>query len=304
MPARRPSHRPALGGCSARRRWNRRRAPAGVGNGHTFTEPRTACTYRPRRPGRAIGRAHRRIRRRAARRPRGTCRRSRRRGSTDTTPVGIRPNKRQPGACRLRVTSYTATAFAPPSATYSVRPSGESARAVGARPIFRSRNGATASVAIDRVRPRVDDADGVGVAAGDVQTCARSRPRRAPWRVVRRSIVFVTRPLATSTRETVPPAGNAARVVRTALGARIAALFGGALAGLRLGSADVRHVRDRAVARQHGGERRDAERDDGECGAPVSGVEHRERVVRHRAARRQRVGRRACRVRRRQVRRP
>src|SRR5579862_2091629 len=59
-------------------------------------------------------------------------------------PVGIRPRS---FAAAGVVTSYTATAFTPPSVTYRVRASGESAADVGARPTFRSRNGATAIVA-------------------------------------------------------------------------------------------------------------------------------------------------------------
>ena len=52
--------------------------------------------------------------------------------------VGIRPRNVPRGR------PYTATAFAPPSATNSVFASGDRATAVGARPILRWRNGATA----------------------------------------------------------------------------------------------------------------------------------------------------------------
>src|SRR5205814_7421391 len=92
---------------------------AAVGIGTTLTDPRTACTYRPRLPGEPPAVP-----------------------SPDPTPssapmarnfpsplassvegyhaVGMRPRRRaRPGESP---TSYTATAFAPPSAMYSVRP--------------------------------------------------------------------------------------------------------------------------------------------------------------------------------------
>jgi len=47
---------------------------------------------------------------------------------------------------------YTATAFTPPSVTNSVVASGDSATAVGARPMLRSRNGAMVIVLVTTSR--------------------------------------------------------------------------------------------------------------------------------------------------------
>src|SRR5947207_10346337 len=110
--------------------------------------------------------------------------------------VGIRPRNVPPGR------PYTATAFAPPSATNSVFASGDRATAVGARPMLRWRNGATAidcTTALRRVSITLT------VSELPLATCRRA-PRSSHaspvgWRPTGFTAVA---PLTTSTRVTLP----------------------------------------------------------------------------------------------------
>ena len=154
--------------------------------------------------------------------------------------------------------------------------SGERARAVGASPIFRSRNGVIAMLPDDACRcacrctaieselPSAtyslafasSHASAVGCRPTGMSLTGRSRDRRAP-----RSRL-----------------GDAARVDAHRLRPRVAALLRGALRRRRLGSAEYGDVCDARVGGDHGGDRFDAERDLANE-RPGIGVDDRERIV-------------------------
>ena len=116
---------------------------ASLGIGITFTEPRSAKTYRPSCPLVLPVPAP------TPNRVPTAIAESLLLTSTllGNHPVGISPRS-VASAPPLELTVYSATAFTPPSVTNNVDPFGDRATAVGVRPIFRSRNGASVMVPI------------------------------------------------------------------------------------------------------------------------------------------------------------
>src|SRR5258708_31950912 len=181
------------------------------GTGNTLTEPRTACTNRPTLPGAPlvvpVPDPAPRSAPTARYFPSGLTSRL-----DGYHAVGMRPRK-SPWAASL--TSKTATALAPPSATYKVRASGERASAVGASPICRSRNGAIA-IRVTTLSALVS----ITVTESELPSATNNRPPDSfqtiavGWRPVVMS--RLTRPVTRSTRLTVPGSAIPRASMRTA----------------------------------------------------------------------------------------